>query len=125
MVQIGDMVPKSGIYTNPGVVIEKKGDGTVVIDTDPMAINKFHRYANTTGLTGEEKQQFNQLLDEIYQKTSDVEKINDIQLQIDQLKTDPKNHRVVQYLRNQQSHLIRQAKELPRAYNTHEGNLPD
>ena len=70
MVQIGDLVPKSGIYTNPGVIVEKKNDGSVVIDTDPMAINKFHRYANTTGLTAEEKVTFNDLLDQIYTKGS-------------------------------------------------------
>jgi SLT domain-containing protein len=123
MAQIGDLVPKSGIYTNPGVVVEKKDDGSVVVDTDPMSINKYHRYANTTGLSQQEKVKFNDILDQIYTKTNDVEKINDIQNQIDDLKQDPSNHKVVQYLRNQQSHLIRQAKELPAAYQTHEGNL--
>ena len=58
MTQIGDMVSKAGIYTNPGVVIEKKEDGTVLIDTEPMVVNKYHRYANTTGLTEEEKGRF-------------------------------------------------------------------
>ena len=29
MVQIGDLVSKAGIYTNPGVVTKKNEDGTV------------------------------------------------------------------------------------------------
>ena len=125
MAQIGDLIPKTGIYTNPGVVTEKKDDGSVVVDTDPMSINKYHRYANTTGLSQQEKLKFNEILDEIYQNNNDVEKINNIQMQIDELKADPSNHKIVQYLRNQQSHLIRQARELPNSYQTHEGNLKD
>ena len=95
----------------------KRDDGTVVVDTEPMQINKYHRYANTTGLSEREKTTFNAILDEIYKKEDDVEKINDIQLNIDKLKVDPNNSNVVQYLRNQQAHLIREAKRLPRTFN--------
>lgn len=123
MANIGDLVAKAGIYTNQGVVVEKRDDGTVVIDTEPMTVNKFHRFTNTTGLTLQEKEAFNEILDEIYKKENDVEKINDIQENIDRLVVDPKNHKVVQYLRNQQAHLIRQAKQLPRTYNFDEGKL--
>ncbi len=43
MANIGDLVPKTGIYTNPGVVTQKNDDGTVIVDTEPMTMNKFHR----------------------------------------------------------------------------------
>jgi SLT domain-containing protein len=119
-VNVGDVVAKSGIYTEPGIVTQKKPDGTVVVDTDPMSLNKYHRYANTSGLSEIEKGQFNSILDQIYQKENDVEKINDIQLEIDKLKLNPENQNLVRYLRNQQAFLIRQAKELPRFYNTDE-----
>ena len=114
--KVGDLVRKAGIYTNPGVVVEKKEDGTDVIDTEPLVVNKYHRYTNTTGLSQDEKLKFNAILDEIYKKEDDVEKINDIQTNIDKLKIDPTNTRIVQYLRNQQAHLVREAKELPRTY---------
>ena len=123
MSQIGDLVSKAGIYTNPGVITEKKEDGTVVIDTEPMALNKYHRYANTTGLNEDEKNKFNGILDEIYAKEDNVEKINDIQLNIDKLKVDPQNQQIVQYLRNQQAFLIREAKRLPRTYNYDASNI--
>lgn len=123
MAQIGDLVPKAGMFTNPGVVVEKRDDGNVVVDTEPMTVNKFHRYANTTGLSEAEKGKFNEILDGIYTKENDVEKINDIQQNIDQLKADPVNQKIVQYLRNQQAHLIRTAKELPRTYSVDEANL--
>lgn len=120
MTQIGDLVSKAGIYTQPGVIVEKKQDGSVTVDTDPMSVNKFHRYANTTGLSEQEKQVFNTILDEIYQKNDDLEKINSIQTEIDRLKADPGSQNIVQYLRNQQSYLVRQARTLPRVYNLDE-----
>ena len=123
MAEIGDLVPRSGIYTDPGVVTEKKQDGTVTVDTEPMTINKYHRYTNTTGLNEEEKNQFNKILDEIYTKENDVERINDIQNEIDQLKQDPEKRNIVQYLRNQQAHLIRQTQSLPRTYQWDEATL--
>lgn len=123
MAHIGDLVPKAGIYTNPGVIVEKKEDGTVVIDTEPMVLNKYHRYTNTSGLNENEKLKFNEILDTIYQSKDDVQKITGIQENIDKLKVDPKNSKIVQYLRNQQSHLIRQAKELPRSYNWDVSNI--
>lgn len=123
MAKIGDLVNKSGVYTKPGVVIEKKEDGNVVIDTDPMAVSKYHRYINTTGLSEGEKSEFNTILDQIYQKESGMERLNDIQTEIDRLKMDPQSKNIVQYLRNQQSHLIRETRALPQQYQVDESKL--
>lgn len=123
MASIGDLVLKSGLYTEPGVVVQKKEDGSVIVDTEPMTINKYHRYSNTTGLTKNEKITFNKILDQIYQKENDLEKLNDIQNEIDLLKVDPVNKNIVQYLRNQQAVLVRQVKKLPRYYNWDEAQL--
>ena len=120
MARIGDLVPKSGIFTEPGVVTSKTKDGGVKVDTDPMAINKYHRYSNTTGLSEGEKNKFNSILDEIYQADNDVEKINGIQKEIDRLKQDPAQKNIVQYLRNQQAHLVRTAEALPTKYEADE-----
>jgi hypothetical protein len=123
MAHIGDLVPKSGMYTEPGVIIDKKEDGTVTVDTEPMSVHQYHRYGNTTGLSEEEKNVFNEILDHIYSKDDDVEKLNDIQKEIDRLKADPANKNIVQYLRNQQAVLVREVKELPRYYNWDEAQL--
>lgn len=123
MANIGDIVSKSGIYTEPGVIVEKKPDGNVVVDTEPMMINKYHRYTNTTGLTLEEKEKFNAMLDQIYQKKDETERINDIQIEIDRLKVDPQSKNIVQYLRNQQAYLVRQTRQLPTSYQRDEASL--
>ena len=123
MAKIGDLIPKSGMYTNPGVVTEKHEDGTVTIDTEPLSISKFHRYSNTTGLSEEEKMSFNSVLDTIYAKDSPMDRLNDIQVTIDDLKKDPRNRNIVQYLRNQQAVMIRETRQLPRVYAQDEAML--
>ena len=123
MAKIGDLIPKSGMYTNPGVVTEKHEDGTVTIDTEPLTINKFHRYSNTTGLSEDEKMAFNNVLDSIYTKENPMDRLNDIQVTIDDLKKDPRNRNIVQYLRNQQAVMIRETRQLPRVYSQDEAML--
>ena len=78
-VQIGDLVNKAGIYTKPGVVTEKKEDGNVVIDTDPELIKKYHRYSNVSGLTAEEKDKFNGIMDEVMANANNADRINMLQ----------------------------------------------
>jgi hypothetical protein len=114
--QVGDFVAKAGIYTKPGVVIEKRDDGTVLIDTEPSVIDQYHRHTNTTGLTPEEKDSFNTIMDDIMANPENTERINMLQGQIDLLVKDTENRRVVTALRNQQAELIRFARELPRVY---------
>lgn len=116
-IQVGDYVPKAGIYTKPGVVTDKKEDGTVVIDTSAEFIRQYHRHTNTSGLTVEEKDRFNGIMDEIMEMKSDSDKINQLQGKIDELKTEPTSRRIVETLRNQQAELIRLSRELPRVFN--------
>lgn len=123
MSNIGDLVPKSGIYTEPGVIVEKKDNGNVVIDTEPLAVSKYHRYTNTTGLSEPEKNEFNAILDQIYAKEDATDRLNDIQKEIDRLKVDPKTRNIVQYLRNQQAFLARETKRLPQSYEWDENQI--
>jgi hypothetical protein len=123
MVKIGDMVPKAGIYTKPGVVTQKSENGMVTIDTDPLAINQYHRHSNTTGLNETDKLKFNEILDRIYQFPDDAGRVTGIQEEIEKLETNPENKGIVQYLRNQQMMLIRRSGSTPRTYQWDEQNL--
>ena len=116
MVNVGDLVIKSGIFTEPGVIVEKSDDGTVTIDTEPLTINKFHRYSDTTGLTAVEKEKYNGILDSIYKETDQMKRLNALQKEIDALRVKPEMKNIVEYLRNQQAMIIRKVKQLPRFY---------
>lgn len=115
-VQIGDFVPRAGIYTKPGVVTEKKENGDVVVDTDPAKIEQYHRYAITTGLTPEDKDKFNAIMDEVMHMQSNDERLNSLQDTIDKLKNEPGNKKVTGALHNEQAVLIRMSRELPKVY---------
>jgi hypothetical protein len=114
--KVGDYISGSGTNTKPGVVVEKKEDGTVLVDTDPAVVSEYHRYANTSGLTPEQKHQFNAIMDEINQTEDSVSQLELIDAKIAELRQDPANKDLAQVLRNQQSKLIRKSGELPRLY---------
>lgn len=117
-IQLGDYVPKVGIYTNPGVVAEKREDGTIVIDTNKDSIKQYHRHSITTGLTPKEKEMFNDIMDDVMSMGDNSERISELQKRIDSLKSNPQNKKVSDFLRNEQAQLIRWSKDLPRIYNT-------
>lgn len=117
-IQLGDYVPKVGIYTNPGIVAEKKDDGTIVIDTNKDSIKQYHRHSITTGLTPKEKEMFNDIMDDVMSMGDNSERISELQKRIDSLKSNPQNKKVSDFLRNEQAQLIRWSKDLPRIYNT-------
>jgi Na+/phosphate symporter len=122
-IQVGDMVNRAGIYTKPGVVIEKNEDGTVTIDTDAEAVKEYHRHANTTGLTPEDKERFNGIMDDIMDMSENSERLNDLQAKIDELRLDPESKKLMQALKNEQSSLIRMARELPRVFTYDSGKI--
>lgn len=117
-IQLGDYVPKVGIYTNPGIVAEKKDDGTIVIDTNKDSIKQYHRHSITTGLTPSEKEIFNDIMDDVMSMGENSERIIELEKRIDSLKSTPKNKKVSDFLRTEQAQLIRWSKDLPRIYNT-------
>ncbi len=122
--QIGDLVPRAGIYTKPGVVAEVKPDGNVVVNTDPEEIKKYHRHAVTTGLTPEDKEKFNTIMDSVMEIKNDAGgRLNLLQTTMDELKRDPNNKKVTGALHNQQAVLIRKSRELPRIYQAPEDKL--
>lgn len=114
-IKIGDLINKAGIYTEPGVVVEKKGNGQVVIDTQKEIIDHYHRHTNTSGLPEYDKDRFNDIIDGI-EGLGEREKVEALQAKIDDLKNDLANKPLVQYLRNQQAFLVQKSKKLPRTY---------
>lgn len=123
-VQIGDFVPRAGIYTKPGVITEQKENGDVVVNTDPVMIDKYHRYAITTGLTPELKEKFNHIMDDVMKMKTNDERLNSLQTTIDELKNDPASKKVTEALHNEQAVLIRMSRELPKVYQISHDKLP-
>jgi hypothetical protein len=108
--QIGDLVPAAKSLAGSGVVVQKNSDGSVVVDTHPQTVGDYHKYANTTGLSEEEKAEFNCILDEIYAAPSQAARIQGIEEEIERLSESPANKDIIRYLRNQQAYLLRRGR---------------
>lgn len=117
-VQIGDYVSKVGIYTNPGVVEDKNEDGTIIVNTDKEEIQRYHRHSITTGLTPDEKDIFNDIMDGVMDIEANSDRIIELQGIIDEMRGDPELKSVSDRLRNEQAQLIRLSRELPQIYFT-------
>jgi hypothetical protein len=115
-VQIGDYVPKAGIYTDPGVIKGITPEGSIIVSTDPVDISYYHRHTITTGMKPEEKDLLNSILDEVKSLAKDQDKMNALQFSIDDLKKNSASKKVTDMLSNEQARLIRSARELPRIY---------
>ena len=109
-VQIGDLITRTGSFSSPGVVVQKNGDGSIVIDTEPMTVREYHRYTNTSGLTEDEKDEFNCILDQIYARPDHAERIQGIEEEISRIGDNQANRNIIRYLRNQQAYLLRTAR---------------
>jgi hypothetical protein len=109
-VQIGDLVTRTGSFASPGVVVQKNDDGSIVVDTEPLTVSEFHRYTNTSGLSEDEKDEFNNILDQIYARPNEAERVQGIEEEINRLRDQQANQNIVRYLRNQQAYLMRNSR---------------
>ena len=123
MVQIGDLVQKTDTFSQAGVVVEKKGDGSLVVDSHPQKIEEYHKYLDTTGLTESEKIKFNDILDEVYEGSGRQELIQDLQDIMDDLRKNPENDNIIKYLKRQQIVLTRTVRATPRYFTLRESSL--
>jgi hypothetical protein len=108
--QLGDLVTRTGSFASPGVVVQKNDDGSVVVDTEPLTVSEFHKYTNTSGLSEDEKDEFNSILDQIYARPNETERVQCIEEEINRLRDQQANQNIVRYLRNQQAYLMRHSR---------------
>jgi hypothetical protein len=125
-IYVGDLVTQYGVNTKPGVVTDIADDGEVSIDTDIDLVEKYHKYANTSGLTLDDKVLFNAIMDDIAddQSLSPADKVSVLQMKIDDLSTDPDKRAVTNTLKGEQAIFIRTARALPRVYVLPESKVP-
>lgn len=114
--QIGDLIPSAGIYTNAGVIVEKKENGQVRIDTSQETIEQYHKYGDTSGLSQEDKIKFNEVMKDVTSIEDHKERLEVLQQKIDDLSDDLKNKDILRKLSIRQRDLIRQLRTLPRFY---------
>jgi hypothetical protein len=120
--RVGDTVfSPSG---SPSVVVGRdEAKSTLKVDQDFKAFQVATRHGLINGLAPESREQFNAIMDEVMSDSDNSERVGFLQSKIEELKVDPKNTKLVQYLEGEVRHLMNIKGIKPRFYNTEEGKV--
>jgi Cys-tRNA synthase (O-phospho-L-seryl-tRNA:Cys-tRNA synthase) len=93
---------------------------TVKYDRDYEAFKVSTRNGLVNGMAPETREEFNKILDEVKDGKTSEERVDAIRTKIEELKADPKNHNLIQYLDGEVRHLMNVKNVQPRFFTTEE-----
>ncbi len=115
---IGDTVfDKKG---RPGTVIGRDEKAQLVVDQKDDAYQKARRRGFVNGLKDDQRVKFNEVIDQVLEKETTRERVDQLQEKIDELRTDPRNHAVTRYLEGEMLHMMNSEGLHPRSYKVQE-----
>jgi hypothetical protein len=91
------------------------------IDTDREAVRKIHRHGYINGLSVEERESFNKVVDEVSAVEDPKEKIEKMQKIVEESRLDSKNLRMTRYLESELFHQMQILNLSPRYF---KANMP-
>jgi hypothetical protein len=101
----------------PAVVAGKESDsGKLMLDSDQGAVKKLHRHGYLNGLEDTDRKALLNILDKVSETEQPDEKIGLLNQQIDDLSKDPRNFRLVRYLKSELTHMMNTYNVKPRYY---------
>ena len=119
--------PIFGFSGEPGVVKDfSKESQKIKIDTDRKAVNKELRHGYISGMTADQKIEFNSFMDKI-QSIEDIdEKVKLLQEKVTQLTGDinPNSGILLGYYKSELSHIMHTHHYSPRYYSIHSTKIP-
>ncbi len=113
--KVGDV---SFLSNGQPAVVTKKDEmtGNVIVDRKQEEVKKVHRHGYINGLKEQDRETFIKILDKVAETGDPKEKIDTIQGQISELEQDPRNYRIVTYLKSEVAHLMNTFNIKPRTY---------
>jgi hypothetical protein len=113
--RIGDTVFTSS--ASPATVIGKDdGADTVKLDRDFAVFQQNTRHGLHNDMAPELRQQFNEIMDEVRGNPDDISRVEVLVSKIDELKADPQNVRLVNYLDGELRHIMHSKGVKPRYF---------
>jgi hypothetical protein len=91
---------------------------TVKYDRDFSAFQVNTRHGLINGMAPESREQFQQILDEVFENQNNEERVELLRGKIEELKADPRNFKMVQYLDGEVRHLMNVKGVKPRFFTT-------
>jgi hypothetical protein len=117
--RIGDTVFSQSAV--PSVIVGRDDvKSTLKTDQDFSAFQVATRHGLINGLAPENREKFNEIMDDVMSDKDNAERVTMLQGKIDELKIDPRNTKLVQYLDGEVKHLMNLKGIKPRFYNTEE-----
>lgn len=111
-----------GINGTPGVVKNLDHERKeYTIDTDREGVRKVHRHGYINGLSLEERESFNKVVDDVSEIQDPKEKIEKMQKIVEESRLDSKNIRMTRYLESELFHQMQILNLSPRYF---KANMP-
>lgn len=109
----------------PGIVRDRNEvTGKLKVDTDVKAVKTDMRHGYINGLTGEQREQFNAILDEVKASTEDpTERISKLDTKVKELEMDPHQLGLSRYVRAEMVHIMNSNGIKPREYSVQESKI--
>lgn len=105
----------------PSVVVGRdEAKSTLKLDQDFKAFQVSTRHGLVNGMAPETREIFNEIMDEAMADKDNADRVSFLQGKIDELKVDPRNTKLVQYLNGEVRHLMNIKGIKPRFFNTEE-----
>jgi hypothetical protein len=102
------------------VVGHDPNKSTVTYDRDFNAFQVNTRHGLINGMAPDARQQFQKIMDEVFANQDNDQRVEMLQSKIEELKVDPRNFKMVQYLDGECRHLMNVKGVRPRYYTTEE-----
>lgn len=109
----------------PGIVRERdQTTGKLKVDTDIQAVKHETRHGYLNGLTPDQRQVFNTILDEAKQSSEDPSsRIAHLDAKVQELEQDPKQQGLARYVKAEMIHIMNSHNVKPREYSVQETKI--
>jgi hypothetical protein len=102
------------------VVGQDAAKGTVKYDRDFSAFQVNTRHGLINGMAPEARDQFQKIMDEVFENENNEQRVELLRDKIEELKADPRNFKMIQYLDGEVRHLMNVKGVKPRFFTTEE-----
>lgn len=104
-------------HGRPGVVVENnKEEEKIVVQRRGPVMEKARFRGFINGLPQKDREEYQEIIDEVNEHNKPGEKIQLLQEKIEELRHDPRKHIVTRYLEAQMGHIMNSEKLHPRHY---------
>ena len=119
-IRIGDSVfIRNG---TPAVVKDRDElSGNLTLDTDQAEMQNAVRHGFINGLSQQDRDDFNAVLDEVKDESLDpAQRVETLKEKLAEIETDPSRHMLATYVRSEMMHIMNSHGIRPREYSIHE-----